>query len=426
LFAEHLTGFKITDAIELEAREPPISSDLDWKISCYGPLAGLGRLLKEPEGEKLLDCLVDTLMRWTLRSELTSIPIECDMHETMALAVGFLNEMEGNACIFDPDVNHPVYISEPLMVLTLSSFYQKQSWTTKRTWIARLFRNAANTSSSGFVFEEGLLLVLMEIFGGKFSPLADAFHCSESLGSRRATLVSLKRVADGVMQSCPVSWKAGSSDRLALRAKSPTDVLTFLDNPDGKAFLFPDSHMGPDLLCFLQDEETKELILLAIQSKVSPTLDAGTWQSALDSVTLTPQFFYTVMVGIILPVSIYPYFDQADGDQGQYAPVSYPNLVNDLNGTLEMVLGREVYTPIIAEAYCSKLHSSTQACQQSASHSARQTPIFLSVIATPDDEGQRNLSGGKDDVAVFRWDKVKEYIGSTAESLVKATAGASV
>ncbi len=304
-----MTGFKITDAIELEAREPPISSDLDWKISCYGPLAGLGRLLKEPEGEKLLDCLVDTLMRWTLRSELTSIPIECDMHETMALAVGFLNEMEGNACIFDPDVNHPVYISEPLMVLTLSSFYQKQSWTTKRTWIARLFRNAANTSSSGFVFEEGLLLVLMEIFGGKFSPLADAFHCSESLGSRRATLVSLKRVADGVMQSCPVSWKAGSSDRLALRAKSPTDVLTFLDNPDGKAFLFPDSHMGPDLLCFLQDEETKELILLAIQSKVSPTLDAGTWQSALDSVTLTPQFFYTVMVGIILPVSIYPYFD---------------------------------------------------------------------------------------------------------------------
>jgi hypothetical protein len=69
-----------------------------------------------------------------------------------------------------------------------------------------------------------------------------------------------------------------------------------LDNPDGKIFLFPDNHMGPDLLCFVQDEETGELILLAMQAKVSPKISSETWISAVNSVT--PNFFYTNVVGI--------------------------------------------------------------------------------------------------------------------------------
>jgi hypothetical protein len=60
-----------------------------------------------------------------------------------------------------------------------------------------------------------------------------------------------------------------------------------------RPFLFPDTQMGPDFLCFLQDEETKELILLALQAKASPTLNARIWPSAVISVT--PQFFYTVL-----------------------------------------------------------------------------------------------------------------------------------
>jgi hypothetical protein len=162
--------------------------------------------------------------------------------------------------------------------------------------MAKSLRIAPNSSSRGFIFEVGPFLVLMDIFGGKFSPLADAFHCSSSLGSRKATLVSLKRGTDDVLQSYPVSWSTGNSDRLGFKAKSPVDVLTFLDNPDGMAFLFPDTHMGLDLLCFLQDEETKELIVLALQAKISPQLNPRTWDSALNSVT--PQFFYTMVVGI--------------------------------------------------------------------------------------------------------------------------------
>jgi hypothetical protein len=126
---------------------------------------------------------------------------------------------------------------------------------------------------------------------GQFSPLADAFHCSSSLWSRNVTLVSLRRRTDGVLQSYPVSWNAGNSDHLGFKANSPADALTFLDNLDRKAFLFPDTHMGPDMLCFLQDEKTKELIVLAMQDQTSPHLDAQAWQSAL--ISATPQFFYS-------------------------------------------------------------------------------------------------------------------------------------
>jgi len=108
--------------------------------------------------------------------------------------------------------------------------------------------------------------------------------------------------------------------------------------------------------------------------------------------------------------------------------VSYPNLVNDLTETLEMILGPEVFTPIVADTYCSKLHSCSTHHQQSTSalHSTRQTPRFLRVIATPDDEQQKRLEGEwKGDVAFLRWDVMKDYLGSTAD-LMKTTAGVAV
>jgi hypothetical protein len=43
-----------------------------------------------------------------------------------------------------------------------------------------------------------------------------------------------------------------SSDRFDFKAKYPTHVVEFLNEP----FLFPDHHTGPDLICFLQDEQT--------------------------------------------------------------------------------------------------------------------------------------------------------------------------
>jgi hypothetical protein len=238
-------------------------------------------------------------MRWTSgTSVFTFILDERNMHDMITtLGVGVLDKITGIRT-FDPDVTrHSVHISEPLVFLSLSSLVEKQNSMLRKNWMVRSFCTAVNCSSLGFVLEEALLLVLMEHFGGKSSRLADVFHCSEKLGSMKFTLVSLRRVAGNVMQSCPVSWDEGS-DRLCIKAQSPTDVLNFLEDPDGKAFLFPDTYMGSDLLCVLQNTETRELILVAIQSKLTPNLVAEIWQKALNFVT--PELFYTVVVGIIL------------------------------------------------------------------------------------------------------------------------------
>ncbi len=77
---------------------------------------------------------------------------------------------------------------------------------------------------------------------------------------------------------------------MGFKTASPKDVLEFLNNPDGKCFLFPDTYMGPDLMRFLQDEETKELILVAVQARfIFPSLTASDWLSAIETV----EFFYT-------------------------------------------------------------------------------------------------------------------------------------
>ncbi|KAF8519086.1 hypothetical protein BU17DRAFT_90258 [Hysterangium stoloniferum] len=395
---EHLTGFRVTDAIELEDDEPPISPELSVLIDEYRPLSGSKRVF-ENNREELIPCLVEILMRWTLASEPTTVAVENHMHDIIGYGVGSLKKITGR-WKFKATTNYPVYICEPLVILALSSLFEDHSHTMRKTWMANALRSASNPSVLGYLFEQAILLVLMETFGGEFKPLSHAFHCSESLGSRNVTLVTLKRMADDVMQCYPVSWKTGASDRLGLKAKSPEEVLAFLHNPDGKPFLFPDNHMGPDVMCTLQDKETKELIILAVQAKVSPTLNAQKWRDAINSVT--PRFFYTVQKG---------------GTRDRYAPVSYPNLIDDLTGSLEMVLGPAVYTPI-ANSYRRKLRSSIRAQQQSASHSVRQTPRFLRIIATPDDEQQKRLKGEwNGDVAVLRWDVVERYIGSMADIL---------
>jgi hypothetical protein len=137
-------------------------------------------------------------------------------------------------------------------------------------------------------------MIILQMFGGEPRALSEAFHTDQPWGKRKVVLVSLKRRADGQTESCRVSWTWGSSDRLGFKATSPTQVIEFLNNPDGKSFLFPDTHMGPDLLWFFQDWETKELILANAQGKLSETLSPAKWQRALQAVD--HNFFYTVKV----------------------------------------------------------------------------------------------------------------------------------
>ena len=234
-------------------------------------------------------------MRWRIGSESTYIRIDADMQQTIAAGIGHL-ETVGPGQTFDTETNYPVYLCEPLVVLHLSSILSKGLDTTVKAWITDKARSASDNSARGPVLEEAIFLVLLTMFGGKELTLGEVFDTDQPWGLRKVTLVSLKRGFDNQMQCYPVSWDSGTSDRLGYKAASPEDVVTFLNDPDGKCVLFPDKHMGPDVACFFQDVETKELILLVLQSKLSKKLKSEICMEALASVN--PDFFYNVKVGL--------------------------------------------------------------------------------------------------------------------------------
>jgi len=105
-------------------------------------------------------------------------------------------------------------------------------------------------------------------------------------------------------------------------------------------FLFLDTHMGPDLLWFFQDWETKELILANAQQKPSESLTRAKWQRAL--LIVDPEFFYTVKVcpeyTILCPHS--PLFIE---EGRRSVPSKYPDLLEDVMNALDVELGPAGY-----------------------------------------------------------------------------------
>jgi hypothetical protein len=78
-----------------------------------------------------------------------------------------------------------------------------------------------------------------------------------------------------------------------------------------------------------------------------------------------------------------------------------------------MLLGSAVYNPV-ADSYRNKLRDHTKAQELSASYPTRQTPRFLSIIMTPNDEQEKRRAGQRmgdgTEVAVLRWSLVEKYL----------------
>lgn len=232
-------------------------------------------------------------MRWLIGGEPTFVPTEDKKHQLIAYGIGHLHNIPS-----DGERELPVHLDEPLVVLFLRSFFEKSPDirdTSIKDWIRGSLRVARDQAARGLILEEIAMMVFIEKFGGKFTVLGDVFHFGKPslLASREVTLVSLMRI-DDKMHACSVSWAEGSSTKFGFKAKTPLDVLRFLENPDGTPFLFPDNHMHPDLAFFFRDKESGEIIVVFAQSKAAKILNAQTWMEALDSVT--PAFFYTQMV----------------------------------------------------------------------------------------------------------------------------------
>jgi len=80
-----------------------------------------------------------------------------------------------------------------------------------------------------------------------------------------------------------------------------------------------------------------------------------------------------------------------------------------MTGALKTLFEPEVYRPV-ADTYCNKLRSHIGA-QQFASHTTRQTPRFLPIVATPDVKHDLER-GWEGDIAILRWDVMNEYFDS--------------
>ena len=122
-------------------------------------------------------------MQWRIGSRTTSFPVNDNVHELIALGIGHLQEVEPSRTLY-PKKNYLVYLCEPLIVLYLSSVFDKYPHTKKDGWIADAFRTARDSQSSGIIFEEAVLPVLLEKFAEANLALYQMSSTVISLGVR--------------------------------------------------------------------------------------------------------------------------------------------------------------------------------------------------------------------------------------------------
>jgi hypothetical protein len=230
-------------------------------------------------------------MRWLIGSQPTIIKEHtCTL---IQIGVGHLQKVQDRQAT--RDTTYPVYISEPLVIASLSGLFDNDAWSKRKEWFTNYLNLHTTKQGFGYAFEDAMLFVVMESFGGKYIALGDVFHFSDTspLKSREVTLVSLMRMDDGEIFTSNVEWHSRSSPRLGFKAGNHEDVVRFFTNPCGITFLFPDTRMGPDLIFFVKDKETGELMMVVVQIKA--TLNVS-WLVALQSIT--PDFFYSMIVRV--------------------------------------------------------------------------------------------------------------------------------
>lgn len=398
-YIHQLTKFTPIDAVELEEQEDHIPPKIHMQIKKLIKIGSLEPIFEDVNSNSLVQTLVHIVRRWMMAGELSHITRDDEMHKLIDLGVGQLRTLEGTRKD-NISQNFSVYIGEPLIILYLSTRFQEQGWTTRWECFSHAILSAPSRPAIGFLFEEVIMYLLMDVFGGKSIPLEKVFHFPEGspLGGRNVELVAGRQVGLDSMSVAKTSWLTGSSDGFGFKAKSTADALAFLRDPKGKPFLFPDNYMGPDLLCLLRDTESEELMVLLVQAKVQKQLDTKTWMKALESIN--PEYFYT-------------YVNKDSGKRVQHGSIAYEDLLDNLNLLFTSITGTDEFR-LAVEGMRSRLRSARQPS------GTRKTPKFLRVVASPDDKhGNRLDSQRQGDVATLKWDAVVEYIGRGAANQIK-------
>ncbi|KAG8817217.1 hypothetical protein FRC17_011324 [Serendipita sp. 399] len=163
---------------------------------------------------------------------------------------------------------------EPLAILGLVKFLEQQNLRLERYLMEAL--NTANPSARGFAFEPFGAYLLARAFSSP-RPLSEVFEFVRDckLQEETAELVALEQF-HGSFSFTPLNIKSDvrSTHVLGYSPLTADETLKWLQNPQGSAFCFPPSAIGPDLIFVLRLTRDGTFLRVCVQFKHTKKLDS--------------------------------------------------------------------------------------------------------------------------------------------------------
>ena len=166
---------------------------------------------------------------------------------------------------------------ERLAILALVNVVKKKGLNLERYWTRDL--NTSNAAYRGIVFEAFGPYLLARAFSVP-TPLSKVFEfvgggkANEALQDELAELVTLEKDGDD-FQMTPLQIEKHH------RSTTAADTLEWLLNPQGSAFCFPASTVGPDLMFVLRLTSDNTVLRVCVQFKYTENLSPQSSEKAI-------------------------------------------------------------------------------------------------------------------------------------------------
>ncbi|KAK7018443.1 hypothetical protein R3P38DRAFT_2539190, partial [Favolaschia claudopus] len=275
-----ITGGSLDDAETDIKRNVEVLSDFDFV-----------RLRNNP---KLFKDVKSLLAASYMRSD--GIILEEGQKGLVELGFGRIANKIDNTVTLNQRVTRYV-LDEPLVQLALERWLAEEDVPLHEIYEESALQGS-NDANGANPLEQYFAFYLSTVFNGK-TPLTSIFvfppNDIPEWANKPAKLVSLyrKEFPHDEIESGTVGYIARPSVTLGISGEG-SNVKTWLTHRHRAPFLFPDGHMGPDIMCVLElGDEARSRIWVAVQSKycgTSPFLPVTTLEKALRSVT--PSQFY--------------------------------------------------------------------------------------------------------------------------------------
>lgn len=307
LFIRHLSGVSPTDAPESAHREPDLPrqaireiESLQWinlhrmiERTCFGslsPTVELCSLIDKDWGHRMQKAVA----QWFLRQQ----PITFEENQSEWVELGFARFLSGEErCVMDEPL---VMMTAAKQLLDLDGF--KLS--------SREAIDDQNHAIAGYRYETFLAVYLLSAFGESTS-LEDVFvfpNPPPEWAKKKGVELVAYTSRNGEQGWCAVHWgaspQAGPTTSLGKAAISAKEVAEWFERPS-TPLLFPDSSMGPDIVCFLR-VPGKGILCMVLQAKFKGEA-LPSRKVKLAAATTNPESFYLRSVSyscrIVCPVS---------------------------------------------------------------------------------------------------------------------------